>query len=652
MGGVDLRMSLIADKLKAQGYYTGVSGKWHGGAHVQGQLPARRGFDRSRVFLNGNEDHYSHYFGIDKGTDMWQDEANLFDNSTCVVPLLRGGGCPRLPARCCPARSAHRSFCRRMCLLLPDPLLSSPPRYGAELYTAHALETIAAFDPSKHAALFMYIPFQNTHSPFQVPDRYLNPARATAEHKQAYLAMGTCMDEAIGNITAAMKQKGLWDNSEQRAPRPAAPPTRLTPARALPTHATPPALFLFSADNGGETFGGGNNYPLRGGKYTDFEGGTRNLAFAAGGWLSPALRNSSTDEMLHIADVWATFAALAGDGAPTVDPVTAAWNAAHPADPVPAPDSVDASAVLTTVGGRSGRTEMPLSLTALIVDGKKIVSDPGKSNRDLYTPKDWPAFDSNNSKVPPGKAAGKCEPFCIFDVFADPEERNDLAPTAAGKAIAATLQPRLAAIAATHWETADHGYVGEYTNCTTMDAYKAAHHGYLGPVCSACLDPPCSATPAPTPAPPAGGFALQRNGNASACLVPQSTAKKAPLALGACGASAAGWSAASGGAAVEWGGLCLRPDATAVEKGACAEGVRVYIGTCSTKCPGMELAGGQLQSTGCPGYCAVEGAAGGAITLGKCTDPGAGGWAELQQGKHRYWMAEAVAADGALAAAE
>lgn len=100
------------------------SGKWHGGGHLEGQIPARRGFDRSRVFLNGNEDHFSHYFGIDdgscavyihtvdvkrvvlrrrssalltmlvcafprrKGFDMFQDDANLYDNTTyggCVT---------------------------------------------------------------------------------------------------------------------------------------------------------------------------------------------------------------------------------------------------------------------------------------------------------------------------------------------------------------------------------------------------------------------------------------------------------------------------------------------------------------------------------------------------------------------------------------
>ena len=69
-GGVDLRMTLISEKLKAQGYATSTSGKWHGGGHVEGQLPIHRGFDRSLFFMNGNEDHYSHWFGIDKGWDL------------------------------------------------------------------------------------------------------------------------------------------------------------------------------------------------------------------------------------------------------------------------------------------------------------------------------------------------------------------------------------------------------------------------------------------------------------------------------------------------------------------------------------------------------------------------------------------------------
>ena len=585
-GGVDLRMTLLSEKLRALGYYTGVSGKWHAGGHVQGQLPVQRGFDRSRVFLNGNEDHYSHWFGIDKGFDMWQDSANLYDNST----------------------------------------------YGAELYVAHALQTIADFNASTHAALFMYIPFQNTHAPFQVPARYENPARTPHGNKRTYLGMGSCMDEGIGNITAALKARGLWENT----------------------------LLVFSADNGGEITTGGNNFPLRGGKYTDFEGGTRNVALAAGGFLAPELRNSSTDAVLHIADMWASFASLAGDPAPTTDEKTAAWNLAHPDDLVPAADSVDASAVFRVAGAASGRTEVPLSLTALIdADGKKIVTEQA-GGRNFYTAPDWPAFDGNGSAVPKELGAA-CSPFCIFDVDTDPSERDDLAATVAGKAIAARLQPRLAAIAATHWETGDHAFLGDFTNCTTMDAFKAAHKGYLGPVCYPCLVPPCSPTPGPTPPPPPTPpptprppqWQLQRNGDASACLAPPASSPRTPVYLTNCTDAAAHWeltpaaaaaaavaeapAAAAAAEFVSWWTACLRPDSHAVEASKCAAGVAVYIGKCSDKCPGMQLRDGKLQSTGCPGFCAVPGDAtgggggdSGSFVLGSCDSSASGGWAAVK----------------------
>lgn len=118
-------MSLVSEKLKAQGYATAISGKWHVGGHVTGQLPIHRGFDRSLFFINGEEDHYTHYFGISKGYDLWQDNANLYDKTT----------------------------------------------YGGYLYTRHAIETISNFNATKTKGLFMYIPFQNTHAPYEVPDR-------------------------------------------------------------------------------------------------------------------------------------------------------------------------------------------------------------------------------------------------------------------------------------------------------------------------------------------------------------------------------------------------------------------------------------------------------------------------------------------------
>ena len=45
-GAVDLRMTLISEKLKeAANYSCHVAGKWHGGGYTYGQLPRQRGFD-------------------------------------------------------------------------------------------------------------------------------------------------------------------------------------------------------------------------------------------------------------------------------------------------------------------------------------------------------------------------------------------------------------------------------------------------------------------------------------------------------------------------------------------------------------------------------------------------------------------------------
>jgi arylsulfatase A-like enzyme len=191
LGGVDLRMQTIAEALKSAGYRCHTAGKWHAGGHSWGQLPTRRGFDTQLGYLNGMEDHYTQRFNQLKGVDLWS-----------------GDG----------------------------PGLGLNGSYGSLMYARQLVGALGAHDYA--APVFVYAAWQNTHSPLQVPERYLDPSIDTEVEggatKQSYFGMTKCMDECVGNVTRAHKARGgegAWANT----------------------------LVIFSADNGGETFAGGNN---------------------------------------------------------------------------------------------------------------------------------------------------------------------------------------------------------------------------------------------------------------------------------------------------------------------------------------------------------------------------------------------------------
>ena len=78
------------------------------------------------------------------------------------------------------------------------------------------------------------------------------------------------------------------------------------------------SVFVMSADNGGPSGSDAddaNNYPLRGGKYSDFEGGVRVSSVVAGGRVPASMRGAvlaGVDSYVHLVDWYATFCALAG----------------------------------------------------------------------------------------------------------------------------------------------------------------------------------------------------------------------------------------------------------------------------------------------------------------------------------------------------
>jgi len=57
--------------------------------------------------------------------------------------------------------------------------------------------------------LFLYLPFQNVHGPLQAPQEYIDKYQFINNTKRRhYAAMADIVDEAIGNVTQAMKQAG------------------------------------------------------------------------------------------------------------------------------------------------------------------------------------------------------------------------------------------------------------------------------------------------------------------------------------------------------------------------------------------------------------------------------------------------------------
>ena len=90
-------------------------------------------------------------------------------------------------------------------------------------------------------------------------------------------------DVYVGAIVNLLKRKGMYENT----------------------------LIVFSSDNGGVAKG--NNYPLRGGRATNWEGGLRGASFVSGGIIPKSLRGYRNSINFHIVDWYGTCSFLVGE---------------------------------------------------------------------------------------------------------------------------------------------------------------------------------------------------------------------------------------------------------------------------------------------------------------------------------------------------
>eukprot|EP01064_Diplonema_japonicum_P017370 TRINITY_DN2545_c0_g1_i7.p1 TRINITY_DN2545_c0_g1~~TRINITY_DN2545_c0_g1_i7.p1 ORF type:complete len:503 (+),score=120.75 TRINITY_DN2545_c0_g1_i7:27-1511(+) len=270
--------------------------------------------------------------------------------------------------------------------------------YSTYTFTDTAVGILKQYDATSPKPFFMYLAYQNVHWPLEAPQAYLDMfADVPNTQRQAVCALCKVMDDAIGQVTTTLDKQGLTENT----------------------------ILIFASDNGGPTNENegtwSSNYPLRGGKNSMWEGGTRVAGCIAG----PGLKVGEWDGFMHVSDWMPTLleavgatpptGLVSGDGQSVWQGLSTLGNSsrdwilyeAHPDN--------------TTVHGN-----------AFMSKGMKIVQTGATNPSNEFG---WVPPPGQDPKVtpytvscptPPETPADCSHHYCLFDVVNDPCEHNDI----------------------------------------------------------------------------------------------------------------------------------------------------------------------------------------------------------------------------------
>lgn len=237
--GLPKQHRLIADFLRDAGYRTAALGKWHLGERA-GLEPQARGFESFYGFLGGMHDYYQ-----------------VEDPQWGSIMRNREQG-----------------------------------KLNDYLTLALADEAAAIVRQKSERPFFIYLAFNASHTPLQVPDEYLRKTSHIADPmRQKNLAMILALDDAVGRVLKSLRETGQEENT----------------------------FLLFVSDNGaalikGSAENGGSNAPLRGSKIECWEGGIRVPLFMQ--WKSHLPAGRVVDDPVCTLDVLPTLLAAAEVAAP------------------------------------------------------------------------------------------------------------------------------------------------------------------------------------------------------------------------------------------------------------------------------------------------------------------------------------------------
>ncbi len=252
--GLDPSEITIAEVLKEAGYRTAYIGKWHLG-HKDRYLPVSQGFDS--------------YFGIPYSNDMYMDS----EMAVAEDLVLRNGKTMK------DLRSANKKSSKNQVPLMRDTKVVEWPVRQVTLtrrYTEEALKVIAH---NEDEPFFVFLSYAMPHVPLFASEEFRG--------KSAGGLYGDTIEEidwSVGQILKALKVKNLDQNT----------------------------LVIFTSDNGpwlSKGKKGGQALPLRGGKFSTYDGGQRVPCIAWRPGTVPAA--SVFGEVVSSLDFLPTFAAQA-----------------------------------------------------------------------------------------------------------------------------------------------------------------------------------------------------------------------------------------------------------------------------------------------------------------------------------------------------
>jgi len=394
-GAIPRNMTGIAAVLKRAGYATHQVGKWDAGMATPHHTPKGRGYDSSLNYFSHANWMYSEAEWL--GSYSYRDDVpqpgiiDLWDTDR-------------------PARHLNGTG------------------YEEYLFRDRIQHILRTHDQRK--PLFLQYDSKIAHYPLQAPTEYQEQFKEILQdNKRVYRAMVSFLDDQLKNITDTMKELGMWENTLMVLSSDNGGfvnPEEGTCNTTMPSPETSGSS-LAGSDVGHGTAcfngeAGANNYPLRGGKYSYFEGGIRVNAFISGGFVPKAVRGSRLDGTLHIADWYRTLA----EGIAGIDP-TDHWAAQSGLPPI---DSLNMWPMLSGKNMTSPRDSVGLIVRDnMLIHGRWKYITGGTVLK--FAARGGPEYpNATTAHDPIGPHTLTCPASgCLFDVVSDPSEDHEVSST-------------------------------------------------------------------------------------------------------------------------------------------------------------------------------------------------------------------------------